>query len=155
MRISRPILALLGLLLAAPAVRAGDDTEALPIAAVTIYPGQTIADAMLVDRDFPAGTADRYPIFGSREGLVGKVAKRTLPAGKLIALNAVSTPALVERGTIVQAVFRTPELTIATAALALEAGALDQAIQVRNIDTGKVIVGVVQADGTVRVGGGS
>jgi flagella basal body P-ring formation protein FlgA len=37
--------------------------------------------------------------------------------------------------------------------MTLQAGALGAMIQVRNIDSGKVIVGLVQADGSVRVGG--
>jgi len=112
-----------------------------------------ITDDMLAEREYPAGTVERYPIFADRANLVGKVAKRTLIAGKLIASNAVSEADLIARGTIVQATYRTAEVEISAPVLALQAGSLNAPIQVRNVDTGKVITGIVQADGTVRVGG--
>jgi flagella basal body P-ring formation protein FlgA len=133
-----------------PALDAAE-VEHLPVAAVTIYPGQAVTDAMLVDREFPAGTAAQYPVVAGRDALVGKVARRTLLAGKLIASNAISEPDLVQHGTILRAVYQTKELIIATSVLALQSGALGQTIQARNIDTGKVIAGVIQADGSLSV----
>ena len=61
-------------------------------------------------------------------------------------------PDLVEKGSIVSAIYEDGVLTITTSVLALQSGALNDAIQVRNIDSGKVIVAAVQADGSVRVG---
>ena len=60
----------------------------------------------------------------------------------------------VEKGQIVSAVFRSGEVVITASVMALQSGGLADAVQVRNIDSGKVIVGSVQADGTVLVGGG-
>ena len=154
-RLARAALAgisLLALSFGATQSHAGD-VESLPVAAVTIYPGDTIAEAMLVDRAFPAGTAAGYPIVASRAELTGKVARRTLLAGKLIAKNAIAMPALVAQGTIVRAVYQDEGLVITAAALALQSGSLGAVIQVRNTDSGKVIIGSVQADGTVRVDG--
>ena len=153
MRIARAAMLLVSLLAATVSAVAADGNERLPIAVVTIYPGQTITDDMLAEREYPPGTVERYPIFADRANLVGKVAKRTLIAGKLIASNAVSEADLIARGTIVQATYRTAEVEISAPVLALQAGSLNAPIQVRNVDTGKVITGIVQADGTVRVGG--
>ena len=153
MRIARTAIVLASLIAAAIPAFGADDAEHLPIAAVTIYPGQTISDDMLADREYPAGTLERYPMFADRASLVGKVAKRTLIAGKPIANNAISQPDVIARGTIVQATYRTAEVEITTPVLALQAGSLNSVIQVRNVDTGKVITGIVQADGSVRVGG--
>lgn len=125
--------------------------EQLPVAAVTIYPGDTIAPDMLNSGTFPAGTTERYPIIASRDELVGKVARRTLLAGKLIARNTVSEPDLVQKGAIVAILYELGPLTITASVLALQSGALNDLIQVRNIDSGKVVVATVAADGSVRV----
>jgi flagella basal body P-ring formation protein FlgA len=81
------------------------------------------------------------------------VARRTLLPGKLIARNAIGEAEIVVRGTIVRAILSNEALTMKTSVVALQAGGLGAIIQVRNIDSGKIITGVVQADGTVRVGG--
>jgi len=125
--------------------------EHLPVAAVTIYPGDTIAADMLTDGTFPPGTTANFPLIASPEALIGKVARRTLLPGRPIARNTVAEPELVQKGKIISAVYRRGALTITASVLALQSGALDDAIQVRNIDSGKVIVGTVRADGTVGI----
>ncbi|MBZ0230194.1 MAG: flagellar basal body P-ring formation chaperone FlgA [Bauldia sp.] len=127
--------------------------EYLPVAAVVIYPGDVIEEKMLAEQKFPSGTAATYPVVAARGELAGKVARRTLLPGKLIARNAVGQPDLVTRGSIVFALFEDGALRMSTTALALQSGSLGAGIQVRNVDSGKVIFGVVQADGTVRIGG--
>lgn len=129
------------------------EAERLPVAALTIYPGETITEAMLTDKAFAAGTAETYPVIASPVEMVGKVARRTLLPGKLIARNAIGEAEIVVRGTIVRAILSNEALTMKTSVVALQAGGLGAIIQVRNIDSGKIITGVVQADGTVRVGG--
>jgi flagella basal body P-ring formation protein FlgA len=138
-------------LLAAPA-RAGQ-AEWLPVPAITIYPGDIIAETMLTEGKFPEGTSANRPVMLSNTEIVGKVARRTLLPGRLIARNTVAVPEVVARGTIVPAIYQDAGLVITASVMTLQAGALGAMIQVRNIDSGKVIVGLVQADGSVRVGG--
>jgi flagella basal body P-ring formation protein FlgA len=126
--------------------------EKIPVPATTIYPGDTIAADMLTDGAFADGTSANFPIFTARDDLIGKVARRTLLPGKLIARNTVSEPELVQKGKIISAMYQQGPLTITTSVLALQSGGLDDAIQVRNIDSGKVIVGTVTTDGGVRIG---
>ncbi len=125
--------------------------ESLPVPAVTIYPGDVIADDMLTDGRFPIGTASRFPVAGSNQELVGKVARRTLLPGRLIARNTVGEPELVSKGKIVSAIYQQGTLVITATVLALQSGSLNDIIQVRNVDSGKVIVGTVTADGGVRI----
>jgi len=143
------ILAIVGLGAGRPAL--AGEAEVLPVAKVTIYPGDIILDTMIAEGRFVAGTAASLPIVGSRVELVGMVARRTLLPGRLITRNAVGRPELIRKGTIVSAVYRSGTLTITASVLALQAGSLDDAIQARNIDSGKVIVGLVQADGSLRI----
>jgi len=136
----------------APVVRAAS-SETLPVPAVTIYPGDIIAENMLEDGRFPPGTAAGYPVAVTHAELVGKIARRTLLPGKLIARNTIAEPDLVRKGKIVSAIYEAGALTITATVLALQSGALNDMIQVRNVDSGKVIVGTVAEDGTVRIVG--
>ncbi len=142
-------IVLAGCLVGGAAVAASP--EHLPVPAVTIYPGDTISADMLTSGTFPAGTAANYPVIASRQGLVGKVARRTLLAGRLIARNTVGEPDLVQKGKIIPIHYEEGPLIITASVLALQSGALDDMIQVRNIDSGKVVVATVAADGSVRV----
>lgn len=146
------IVALVAAALALPPLASHARAENLPVAAMTIYPGQAISEDMLAEQAFADGTSAAYPVVATPDELVGKVARRTLLPGKLIARVAIGEPDIVNRGTIVRAVLSTGGLQMRTAVVALQAGALGSVIQVRNVDSGKVITGVVQADGTVRVG---
>jgi flagella basal body P-ring formation protein FlgA len=139
--------------LCAPIALAWAASERLPVPAVTIYPGDMITPGMLTTGEFVAGSGETLAVARSTEELVGKVARRTLLPGRLIARNSISAPMLVQKGTIVSAEYRQGGLVITASALALQSGALADIIQLRNIDSGKTIVGAVQADGSVRIGG--
>jgi flagella basal body P-ring formation protein FlgA len=127
--------------------------QRLPVAAVTIYPGDMIRDNMLVDHDFPDQIASDG--FMSRRGdLVGKVAKRTLLPGQAISTNSVALPKLVTIGAMVKLVFEEGGLTISTYASALQAGAAGDLISVRNLESGLTLTGVIAPDGSIHVSNG-
>lgn len=144
-------LALSGILaLFATAAYAGN---VLPVPAVTIYPGDIIKENAIVDRDFGDGGPMRGAAINSRAALIGKIARHTLLPGLPISLNAVGEPRLVVDGQKVRVVFEQDGLVIETYAAALQAGGDGDVISVRNLDSGLTISGIVQADGSVRVGG--
>lgn len=152
--LSRAASSLAGLVVVIGCLAAGTAAaapETLPVPAVTIYPGDIIAPDMLGTGTFPAGTAENYPVIASRHELVGKVARRTLLPGRLIVRNTVGEPDLVQKGKIIPIHFAQGPLMITASVLALQSGALHDMIQVRNIDSGKVIVAIVDVDGSVRV----
>ncbi len=126
--------------------------DTLPVPAVTIYPGDVVGEEMLADRQYPDGTAGRFPVVAARVEVVGKVARRTLLAGRAIPSNAVAEPDLVTRGNAVRAVFGDGGLSIETVVMPLQNGALGALVQARNTDTGREVVGTVQADGSLRIG---
>src|SRR5882724_931424 len=125
-------------------------SDTLPVPTITIYPGDVIGNDMLADVAFPAGTGANSAILAERPMIVGKVAKRTLLPGKPITANAVAEPDLVKRGSIVRAFLEEGGLSMATLVLPLQSGALGAIIQCRNVDSGRVIMGMVQADGSIR-----
>jgi flagella basal body P-ring formation protein FlgA len=143
-------VAALALCLAAPASAAGQ-LVTLPVPTVTIYPGDLIDHDRLADRTFVQSQV-RSGYVDSTDMLVGKIAKRTLLPNHPISMNAIGEVDLVTRGTAVQLVFQQPGLTITTYASPLQDGGAGDLIRVRNTDSGAVVVGIVQPDGTVRVG---
>ncbi|HLH10782.1 MAG TPA: flagellar basal body P-ring formation chaperone FlgA [Methylovirgula sp.] len=144
------LLGALGLLIAGGPAYAADP---LPVPAIVIYPGDTIKDQMLVDRDYPEDSPVRGSAIGSHAALVGKIARRTLLPGLPIPINAVGSPDAVTNGAKVRVIFEQDGLVIETYAAALQSGGVGQVISVRNLDSGITISGIVQSDGSVRVGG--
>ena len=144
------IMAALGSNAAAAEIAASPDI--LPVPTITIYPGDIIGGEMLADQSFPAGTGANSAILAERKMIVGKIARRTLVPGKPIAVNAVAEPDLVKRGTIIRAYLNEGGLSMTTLVLPLQSGALGAIIQLRNVDSGRVVMGMVQADGSVRIG---
>lgn len=144
-------LVVLAAMLAASSVAcAGSNEIAVPVQ--VIYPGDRISDAMLSNA--PAPNGDLAGLLVERGQLVGKVARRTLLPGKAIPAVAVEEPRAVSMGGLVQLVYQADGLTIVTNAQALQNGYVGQIVQVRNIDSGIVVSGAIQADGSVLVNGG-
>jgi len=124
----------------------------LPVPSVTIYPGDTIQESMLKDRAFPENYRYRTAVVESPRVLAGKMARRTLLPGEPIPMNAVDDPKLVTRGVQAQIVFEEGGLSIMGIGVPLQSGTMGETIQVKNVDSGRIITGRVQADGRIRIG---
>ena len=124
----------------------------LPVPRVTIYPGDTISADQITDRAFLAHTVNRASVFDDRQALVGKVARRTLLPGQPVQVNAIRDAYLVNQGKTSLVVFQNAGLTITTQAVALDNGVAGEVVKLRNPDSGVVIQGTVERDGTVRLG---
>jgi flagellar basal body P-ring formation protein FlgA len=154
-RIATGVLMLSALIptLGGPTAAFGDEMT-IPVPNVVIYPGDIVRDDMLSDEPFSVvqgGVVGQ--IVESRDKLVGRVAKRTLLPGRAILWIAVGTPRAVTNGSLVKLFFSEDGLNIVTQASALQDGAVGDLINVRNTESGLTISGVVQSDGSVRVGG--
>jgi flagella basal body P-ring formation protein FlgA len=128
------------------------EERVLPVPAVTIYPGDLINESMLKDRAFPENYRFRTAVVESPRVLAGKTARRTLLPGEPIPMNAVDDPKLVTRGTQAAILFEEGGLSIVGVGVPLQSGALGETIQVKNVDSGRIITGRVQADGRIRIG---
>jgi flagella basal body P-ring formation protein FlgA len=124
----------------------------LPVPSVTIYPGDTINESMLKDKAFPEHYRFRTAVVESPRALVGKAARRTLLPGEAIPLNAVDDPKIVMRGVPTSIVFEEAGLSIIGIGTPLQSGTLGETIQVKNVDSGRIITGRVQGDGKIRIG---
>ncbi|WP_081717622.1 flagellar basal body P-ring formation chaperone FlgA [Hyphomicrobium nitrativorans] len=158
--------ALVGVAVVAGPLRAGeydyeDDMEptqtlaqehVLPVPRVTIYPGDVITENMLSDRPFFGAEYEGRGFAGSQGDLVGRVARQTLLPHLPIAATAVREPHAVVQGRPAVVYFQSGSLIISATAMPLQAGVAGEVISLRNTDSGTTIRGVVQGDGTVRVG---
>ena len=124
----------------------------LPVPRVTIYPGDVITENMLSDRPFFGAEYESSGFASSRDDLLGKVARQTLLPHLPIAATAVREPHAVIQGRPAVVYFKSGSLIISATAMPLQAGIAGEVISLRNTDSGTTIRGVVQADGTVRVG---
>jgi flagellar basal body P-ring formation protein FlgA len=124
----------------------------LPVPRITIYPGDTIAADQLADRAFVAATVVRSAVFDDRQTLIGKVARRTLLPGQPIPVNAIRDPYLVNQGKSSLVVFETSGLVITMQAIALQNGIAGDVVTLRNPDSGVVIQGTVERNGSIRLG---
>lgn len=151
---SRMAAALASLLLALGPAHARDGVDiALPVPRTTVYPGDTIDADALLERLFVARTVARGSVFEAREALIGKVARRTLLPGQPIPINAIRDPYAVSQGKPAQLVFKAEGLTITSTAIALQNGSIGDVVAARNVDSGTIVKGTVQPDGTLRVDG--
>jgi len=147
-----PIRAVLVLiLLCFPGVSALAASIELPVPRHTIAPGTEISNKDLIERKFPSRTAQQFAVTTHRSQLVGMVARRTLLPGQPIPSRSVEKPVLVRRGEPARLVFREQGLVIIMQVEALQNGGAGSFVRVRNIDSGLVVSGRVQEDGTIRV----
>lgn len=125
----------------------------LPVVASTVAPGETITDAMLMDKAFPAHVTSQYPVAVNRTQLVGKVARRVLLAGNAVPVAAVGEAKVVTRGVATELRFEQDGLVITAMGVPLDSATVGTMVRLKNVDSGKIVTGVVQADGSVKVGG--
>lgn len=130
------------------------EERVMPVPLATIYPGDIIRDSMLGEQTLGGAAASDGWAIQSKSALIGKVARRTLLPGKPIAATAVEAPRLVAIGAQVKIVFDEGGLVITAYGSALQAGAAGDLIRVRNDDSGLVISGRIQPDGSIRVSEG-
>jgi flagella basal body P-ring formation protein FlgA len=139
----------LAMLTAAPSAFAA--SIELPVARQTIPAGSEIGHRDLVERKFPSRTATQFAVASHRSQLVGQVTRRTLLPGQPIPINSVEKPLLVKRGEPARLVFQEQGLVIIMQVEALQNGGAGSFVRVRNVDSGLVVSGRVQQDGTIRV----
>jgi flagella basal body P-ring formation protein FlgA len=117
-----------------------------------IYPGETVEMASLKEVMLKPGKIIPPAVSIRAADIEGKVAKRTLLPGRYIPTASLREAWLVEQGAAVQVTYVSGVLTISASAVTLQSGAAGDLVRVRNIDSGKVLSGVVMADGSIRVG---
>ena len=130
---------------------ASAEIVSLPVPRGVIYPGQAINKDIVVLRRYRGKATEKLPIIRRLGELNGKVARRTLLPGRLIPLSSIRNPYLVKHGKKAILLFESKLLTIQAKGVALESGGAGDVVQVRNLDSGSVVSGVVVANGIIKV----
>jgi flagella basal body P-ring formation protein FlgA len=125
-----------------------------PVPITAIYPGDLIKDEMIVERAFTSSMPGSAAFVSERPMIIGHIARRLLLPGQMIPLNAVEEQKVVTRGNVVRVVVEDGAVSIVTYGTPLQSGTPGALIQVRNLDTGVTIRGIVQPDGSVRIQNG-
>lgn len=134
-------------------VTSAQAAETVLVPGRVIYPGEMVTAEALKEVTLAEGKVPPANVVIDVEALDGKVARRTLLPGRYIMSGSVRDAYVVEKGAAVEMTFVAGAMVIVAAAVTLESGAAGDLVKVRNIDTGKIISGIVLADGTIRVGG--
>jgi flagella basal body P-ring formation protein FlgA len=153
-RILAGAVLLAGLVVMSASPTTAADQKNMPVPATTIYPGDIIRTEGLVERTFAPNMPGLEAFFDSKAYLVGRAARRTLLPGQPIPINAVEDARVVSRGVPVKIIVEEQGLVIVAYGMPLQSGGIGSLIRVRNVDTGVVVMGVVQPDGSIRVNNG-
>lgn len=118
------------------------------VAAAPLAAGQvlTAADMALERRDITA-IADSSADLAA---LAGLSSRRTLRPGDVLRKSQLAAPLLVKRGESVRIVARREQIEVSMAGEALDAGALEAQVRVRNVASGTVIRARVTGPGSVQ-----
>ncbi len=151
-RLLRPALLAAVLATTAPAATAMAETLVV-VANRVIYPGELVTGDSIDEVPLRRTLRNPASVVYEPAQVAGKVARRTLLPGRMIPVNSVREPHLVEAGSPVQVVFQQGALVISATGVPLQPGAAGDTIRLRNVDSGIVFSGIVLEDGTVRVAG--
>ena len=125
----------------------------LPVPVSVVYPGQRVTDRGVATTRFKVPAA-RLASYVVEEGMLAdRVAKRTLLPNQPILLSDLKSPDVVRAGVPTPIVYREAGVFISGLGTPLASAGEGERVRVRNADSGVTINGVVQADGTIEVGG--
>jgi flagella basal body P-ring formation protein FlgA len=112
--------------------------------------GETVEGRdITVKETYLSGGSNLYP--SSMEDVVGKKLKKDLPAGTILTTQALDDSVLVQRGELVNIVGESRRLVVQTKGQTLEKGKLGDMIKVKNIMSGKQVLGRITGNSTVTV----
>ncbi|MEO3384894.1 flagellar basal body P-ring formation chaperone FlgA [Mesorhizobium sp. CAU 1741] len=125
--------------------------ETVIITTRVVYPGEVVDASALQEVPLQRQLRDITQVALDWSQVEGKVARRTLLPGRLIAVSSLRDAWLVEPGKPVQVLFVHGGLEISISGVPLQVGAAGDMVRVRNADSGAVFSGIVMADGSIRV----
>jgi len=108
----------------------------------------TVGDVVVQSRDLPGLTS---PYVTRPADLAGRLTRRPIPEGTAVTADALDAALLIHRGQSVILAARTGGLEVRAPGMALADAAAEQRVRVRNLDSLKVIEGVADTEGVVRV----
>ena len=95
-----------------------------------------------IDQIYPSTLTDA-------QQMIGRVAKRPLPAGQLVRANDIINQPAVHKNSLITITVQTAQMSLTVRGKAMEDGAIGQSIRVMNVNSRKQLVGVVKDAATV------
>lgn len=123
---------------------------AMPALTRTVPAGDIIEKADISWIEIEAGRLPRDAL-ADIDAIVGKSARRPLPAGRLLRQRDVSTPVVVRKGDLVTMVVIAPGLQLSATGRVLENGGRGDLVRVMNIGSKRTVQAVVWSSGQVRI----
>lgn len=130
----------------------GDEWRLMPVAAKPLRKGSVInaSDVQLRKVNAASVLGDSVRELGD---IIGKSAQRDVGQGEMFSSSAIALPAVVTAGSRVSMLFRAGRLEASAMGVALESGAEQQEIKVKNEASSKIVTARVIEKGLVEVGG--
>lgn len=135
-----------------PAQAANVRYVSLPVPKVTLNPGVVIDLGMLEQKRFQTQRVDRFSVIPQSSELLGKEVLYTLHPGDPINRSSIARREVIKRGDPAQLIFNEQGLNIIAHVEPLEDGIVGDIIRVRNLDSGIVVRGRVEPNGTISIG---
>src|SRR5690349_11807013 len=107
-----------------------------------------VADVVVQQRVLPGLTS---PYVSRPEDLAGRLTRRPVPEGTALTADALDAPLLIHRGQSVALIARAGGLEVRAPGVAMADAAAEQRVRVKNLDSLKIIEGVADTAGVVRV----
>jgi flagella basal body P-ring formation protein FlgA len=104
---------------------------------------------IFIKETYMNGKGDDYP--ASVEDLTDKILKRDVPANTILTYQMLEEPIAVQRGEIVNIVAENKKLLVLVKGKTIDRGRIGDTVRVKNISSGKEIVGRVTAHNTVGI----
>lgn len=127
-----------------------DEIFSIPVVKYRIRQGDIIRSEDITWQKLPSMRL-RQDTIRSDDALIGSTPIRGLSPGRPVRASEVKIPPIVTRQSLVQMQYKTPNLTIQALGTAMQDGALNEKIKVRNDDSGTLVDAVVVDKGKVRV----
>ncbi|HUW34843.1 MAG TPA: flagellar basal body P-ring formation chaperone FlgA [Planctomycetota bacterium] len=122
------------------------------VARRNISQGEPFTDENVIERRLDVTAMSPGNLVPDKSALAGKKAARSIRTGIPIARQMVVIPPVIKRGSIVQIIYQTPFLSLSASGVAQEDGVPGKMIRLRNVDSGREVIGEVLPSGQVRVG---
>lgn len=123
----------------------------IPVALVTLYPGDVITSGMIAERSIPVDQVKQIAFARRGADMLGKAVRHVIVADQPVPLNALTEATVVTKGVATRVHLTEAGLTISGFAMPLESAGAGAMIRLKNIESGQVIVGIVEPNGSVRI----
>jgi len=122
----------------------------VPVVTRTIQPGEVIRESDVTTARIPANRSMDGSVSRPAD-LVGKEARKSIAAGRVVPSDAVSEPPVVQRNRTVTMVYREGPMTLTSRGKALGDAKVGEDVRVTPPSGGQPVVGTAMQDGTVQV----